>query len=562
MIALTSKKNNNKIYTSERARHLSLLSRSRWKERGRYVPPNTEPFGYVVTKTERVHGLLATYIVVTDLGNERYLVADQADPRNCYAVFAYDQTVQKSGALLQVTSNLSPLPLPSLPSYVPPLGEHIDVTPYNSLMLRRKNVFRKAVDVNKAFWAYVPESLTDVDRHNLGDDLGVAYCVFYWLHFFRVSQKRPKDAWIDLSSVFCEDFFGWRLWSRVKQKLIAADIMEITKRDAHEDDYGLGVEVWEERGVKGGRCYGYRLREDLRHSIHRKVYLTDRKAVKLLKAYKSVHGYTRKWLRKNLECITIAPVPDVVLQAIAADEDQPGEIIDKVAAYREQIRWINDKAWKFIVDDFSGRIHTTVTQLKRELRPFLRVNGLPLAQIDIKCCQLLLIGWLAKEAGLVDARYLRICEDDLYSYIAEKLSLNRKDVKLQLMQRGLFSSNRSRHQQTVVMRFFAKDFPKIMAFVRQKKRGAKTKDNLKPHNRLACAAQMAEVEFVIDRVCARIRRERPATFVTTIHDSLLFLPDNADYVMFVMADEFNKLHLRPKLEVQIYGEDQEKTSVV
>ena len=49
-------------------------------------------------------------------------------------------------------------------------------------------------------------------------------------------------------------------------------------------------------------------------------------------------------------------------------------------------------------------------------------------------------------------------------------------------------------------------------------------------------------------VCERIRKERPDCWVATIHDSILTLPDNVEYVLSVMRDEFGKLGVAPRLE--------------
>lgn len=55
---------------------------------------------------------------------------------------------------------------------------------------------------------------------------------------------------------------------------------------------------------------------------------------------------------------------------------------------------------------------------------------------------------------------------------------------------------------------------------------------------------------MIFTVCERIRRERPDCWLTTIHDSVLCLPEDGEYVRNVMADEFEKLGIKPTLEVK------------
>jgi len=63
-------------------------------------------------------------------------------------------------------------------------------------------------------------------------------------------------------------------------------------------------------------------------------------------------------------------------------------------------------------------------------------------------------------------------------------------------------------------------------------------------------SQRAESKFIIHTVCDRIRRERPDAFVATIHDSVLVLPSDADFVVAVMKEEFAKIGLSPRLEIE------------
>jgi len=257
-----------------------------------------------------------------------------------------------------------------------------------------------------------------------------------------------------------------------------------------------------------------------------------------------------RWLESNLHQVTVEPPPDEVLADIAKED------IGKIEAYLAQIEDIREANWTFTVDEFSGRVHTNLTYLKSELREYLRVNGKPLCQIDIKCSQPLFIGLLAKVAGYADERYIELCQGDLYGWIAEEMSLDRKVVKEQFSQRGLFSSNRSRHQKSQVMLFIKNEFPLIYEYIRITKAGKKTKANPKAHNVLAKMAQESEVKFIMT-ACKRIKKQFPFMWVNTIHDSIVVLPENAEHVRLVLVDEFRKIDLKPRLEIELYvREDQ------
>ncbi len=188
----------------------------------------------------------------------------------------------------------------------------------------------------------------------------------------------------------------------------------------------------------------------------------------------------------------MADVPDERLLELAAEEGDPQV---KFYTYREQIDLIRDRSWIFVADRFSRRIHTNLTQLKRELRAGLRVAGQPLVQIDIKNSQPLFIGLAARKDGFEDRRYLELCQADLYQHLADRGGWTRKEVKEQLTQAALFAANTSRHQGLPVKQLFDAEFPTMATFIREMKMGKKTRENPKPHNKLARLAQKTEANF-------------------------------------------------------------------
>jgi hypothetical protein len=309
------------------------------------------------------------------------------------------------------------------------------------------------------------------------------------------------------------------------------------------------------RGIKGHRCYGYRFaREEYRHATVRKRPITNPKLIEIIKAHRNVRYPVQRWLEESLQQVEMADVPQEMLMELALEKGDP-EV--RYASYREQVDLIRDKGWVFVVDNFSRRVHSNLTQLKRELRAALRVAGQPLVQIDIKNSQPLFIGLAARKKGVEDRHYLDLCQQDLYQHLADRGGWTRNEVKEQLTQAALFASNASRHQRLPVKRLFDEAFPRIARFIHDMKAGEKTDDNPKPHNALAKLAQKTEANFLIygmggitPGVCERIRNESPNCWIGTIHDSLLVLPEMAEYVRGVMLEEFAKLGVRPRLEVE------------
>jgi len=528
-----------------------LFTAKVWQKRG-YLPiPDIAPAAVLCLSTIRVQHtekVIPSYYMVVSRSEDTLTIVDTS----CN-LYSYEQVepiyVQKRRTSVESTtsavetsintsihSSPSPSPLPFVPQKVDRNDVSADVHEGFVIIKQEKDHKGKA--------AYVPECFTVEDEQTLGLWKEEAYCVFHMLHYLRVTQQKGKDAWIDLACNLMEDLMGWRSWQAVKALLLNSGILEQTKV---EQGY---YDTDRPRGIKGCRAYGYRFRNPAyRNAKFRLRLLSKKKLIDRLHGYKTVTKPVQTWLKKNLEKVEILDVADEKLREIAVAEDiGTGSIESRVDSYREQIRWIREKVWRFQVDGFSHRIHTNLTQLKTELRAYLRVDGQPLVEIDIKNSQPLFIGLAAKEKGVVDERYLELCQQDLYQYLADKGGWDRKRVKQQLTQQALFASNYHDAQRSPVKMLFDSEFPRIAEFIRRQKVGKKTDQNPKPWNKLAELAQRKEADFVISKVCDRIRQENPKCWVTTIHDSILTVPQFLDLVMAVMRDEFAKLGVEPKLK--------------
>lgn len=557
------------LLTLAQVHRLGLMSKTAWAGRGRRLQDGAVPVGIVSQVEVKVRGIGAQP-VVKDLGGDFYLVSARY-----YEVYSESQTTTKqSRSKKQGCKNSDRIissPLSRLSSLVSP---EVTETATIARDFKAKHAISKSRTsplapraVNKDAWAYVPISLTEEDKSKLGPDLEVAYCVMHLLHYFRVRQQMGRHDWIALSRDYCVDRFGGRSgtnWYQVRDKMLAHKILFKTEETVRQDEYGLGIEQYAPRGFEGHLPYGYRLREDLRAAKTRKTPLTDPRAVKISLG-KQVSGYTLRWLEKNLHRVSIEPVPHEKLVEIATHDDDPTATAeDKSDAYAEAVRWITEGSYYFTIDDFSGRVHTNLTGLKRELRPYLRVDGRPLTQIDIPCSQLAFIGLCARAAEgqyrkkFVDGHFFEVWGRDLYTHLGDQLGLSRKEVKLHLTQRALFSSNRSDHQRHPVKKAFDAEFPLLASFIKmvkdlKPKATADEDTKRKPYRVLAQKAQKAEREFVIDGVCRRLRSERPDMWASTIHDSVIVTCDDAEYARAVMLNEFAKQGLHPTLKFENYA---------
>ena len=194
---------------------------------------------------------------------------------------------------------------------------------------------------------------------------------------------------------------------------------------------------------------------------------------------------------------------------------------------------------------FGWRFHSNLTRLKAEARRALRVNGKPLAEIDIKNSQPLFLAKLLKERGVAGCeRYIEICQQELATPTSRrKAGVTRAEAKAAIIETVFFARLGARH---AVKTLFKREFPQVWEFIEEVKK--------KDHRKLARLLQRTEAKFVIYSVCERIRMENPAMFIATIHDSILHLPKDSAYVRAVLEAEFAKWGLKPRLEIENYGD--------
>lgn len=428
------------FWSYTQATNQGFLSKSQWAQRKRQ-PIEDAPFVIVVRKSAKSGGW-GIHPILEDLGEDIYLIAT-----DYYYVIHKDNTVPiepkvsrksttcaglssndnsgESGNAIGVESQVfvssscissSNQPSSSVPPSLPITSIDRKEVDENSIPVGKTRDFmiinRHESCVNKPC-AFVPENFSREDEARLGDLAEEAYCVFHNMHLFRVIRRLPKDAWIDLNY----DYFDRLLphWRKLRPMLLDG----ILERTEVEEFPLLGIAV--PRGVKGGKCYGYRFaNEEYRNATVRKRPITDPKLIEMIEAHKNVKYPVQRWLEDNLQQIEMADIPDGKLLEVAEAEGEDDPQV-RFYTYKEQVNLIRDKAWVFVADGFSRRIHTNLTQLKRELRAYLRVAGRPLVQLDIKNSQPLFIGQAAaRKYGVEDRHYLEMCQGDLYQYLADQ----------------------------------------------------------------------------------------------------------------------------------------------
>ena len=272
---------------------------------------------------------------------------------------------------------------------------------------------------------------------------------------------------------------------------------------------------------------GYRLSEEWRPKTFR---LVPGPGKRHLRKNKYTTQAVVTWLRRNLARIQVAIPTRQELQAIANPTGlRTQKQTDELAGiFRDQLLLLRDQPIIFEIDEFGRRVHTPLTRLKSELRRYLTVNGQHPIELDIKNCQPTCLAIELQAQGIKCPKYLEACQQGLYEFVASELGIERGEAKALVIERFFFGKRRCHGVETV----FEDYFPEVVAFIRKTK--------AKDYKKLAQLLQRRESKIVIYTVCEQIRQARPDSWISTIHDSLLCVPRDRDFVKLALEDEFKR----------------------
>lgn len=263
-------------------------------------------------------------------------------------------------------------------------------------------------------------------------------------------------------------------------------------------------------------------------------------------------------------------VLDSLVESGEIKDGQRRRELDKVERF---MSYATDPCALFVKKDRFGRIHTNVTQLKKEVRTeCLYCDGRPTVSVDIKSSQGAFLGKIlgmlpdpatvlsrgghsaVKELALqmpkVDmVQYVEECGRyngllrgrELYEHFSRRISadplydgkVDRAEAKhgFFLFLFGPVTEDRDRGSlRAAVRRVWESDFPVLLGVLEHLKRS--------DYAALARAMQCVESEFVFGRVIPRVMREVGCPFCT-VHDSVIVPVEYGDRVKALMDSELD-----------------------
>lgn len=492
----------------DEAESAGLLSRSSWRRHGRKVPKDAVPPAVVVKKKSRLHKTDKQLVVpILEDNGELLVIAD-----SWVDVFTEDQTTKQKKPKLPETTVTSALLQQEQEGGG---GEGSLMTPNESEVMSPKDITdtRLKTDICKvnSVRAYVPEALVLPDTCPVKEQIWWFLGLLYWKHLERrETWETPMNLMYDFLKANIPNWPTVWKWCD-----------------------GLGLVERTPGYTPGERSYGYWTALPYREQTHRLRTFTHAGLAKRLRAIQRRH-FSRPimlHLRKQLERLS-ADMDEFIARFITSPNRH---------YYQAHLQTILDGEWRLTADGFSGRFHSNVSNMFKPLRSLLRVDGEPdtLGETDIKNSQPLFLAMAAREAGVDDQKYLRLCEEgQIYEHIAGRLGVLRESAKEEII-KFFYAKNGYR---STAKSIFDLEFPQIAGFIRQ----VKTKD----HKRLSRQMQVAERKFVIDTVCERLKRLRPDMFLTTIHDAVVARKPDCELIVTVMKEAFAENGVHPRLDWQ------------
>lgn len=347
----------------------------------------------------------------------------------------------------------------------------------------------------------------------------------------------------------------------------------IRKLVVHGDKYLLaliGLNIIQRSGnaIKGQSSYQYCFTDEYQSKyvslplnnakLIRRIEMAQTKARKEIA--KSIWGHSGQV--KYLKLLTIDPSCFEFIEAnYNAGTDKYNYLIASVT------RIMNGNI-SYKVDSTSGRFHSNVTNMAKGLRPYLRINGELLANLDIKNSQPYLSTILLTNPGKVshltkNPTFALLCEalevpsnQDVKKYISlvnsghiyeylmtefskEGLELTRDETKRQVL-RILFARNRMPKDVTnkKARQIFQNRFPTVHRIF-SKIRGSEKGDKFTNFKRFAILLQRIESHLMLDIILKRIYKELPGTIAVTVHDSIMTgaITNNVDAISKIMIEE-------------------------
>jgi hypothetical protein len=392
---------------------------------------------------------------------------------------------------------------------------------------------------------YIPSNL----KLGAGRHSDKYYYILTQLYYGKIFNKRIEhESFVNLSAKILHDILGCN-YKKYLQFLLVNGIIET------DNQY-----------IIGQKSKGYRLTEKYRKQKYEQIQITDKNIIENIAMFRAEQENKIKLNQHRYiyDC----------LQQIKIDAEGARNYIEQniynneeYSSYNISVDLIESKSFFFTVDSTAGRVHNNITNLSRNLRPFLRYNNEKLVEIDIANSQPFLFNILINDYGTYNnycpisvydtnsiLSYVSNKKTDIliyrdntssgkfYEYLMDNLEIyeDRSLFKVRFFKK-VFYSKENLYYISEERKRFTELFPNVSQIISYYK-----KDD---YRNLAISLQRAEAEIMINKVIPKLAEL--GIYALTIHDSILTTPDNTETVKGIILKEFqNQYGLAPTIKTK------------
>lgn len=346
----------------------------------------------------------------------------------------------------------------------------------------------------------------------------------------------------------------------------------------------LGIVERSGKYIPGQTSYKY----DFAPYYHSKYISRPLNDVKLFRRVNKVWNEIRKDEKKTTrgKSEQIKFLKDLEIEPTWREYVETITDIEKYNAVTASATRIENGDLFYSIDNTSGRFHSNVTNMKKDLRPHLRVKGQQLLNLDVKNSQPYLSTIILTNPGKASTltnnrafamllqslnvshnedvkKYIQlVVYGQLYEYLQKEFNLSRDETKRQVL-RILFARNRTPKNELnkKCRAIFREHFPTVHKIF-SKVRGSEKGDKFTSFKRFAILLQRIEAYLMLEIILKRISKELPGVIAITIHDSIMtgILTNNVQAVRKIIEEELTDfVGFRPQIKIEglkgIEGED-------
>ena len=387
-----------------------------------------------------------------------------------------------------------------------------------------KQVKEEEPNLNNTVTLFIPESVS-VDTLKK-DSYWSQYNRFHkllfiisTLHIFRVVRKVGEEDFIQLKSSYLQSMIGAKHTKASLQYLIGAGIIET---DRHF--------------IIGHKSIGYRIapthRTNLRlwplpeGKLKQKMLSIRQEKQKAKQLHQSVH----KYLKQCLYRVTLAP--------------SFGDYLNNFTGNPYNTRLIlHDRLHSAPFFNFSakaGRFYSALTNMPKDMRSMLLIDGEETAEIDLGSSQFYFALNLYPQHSKERQRYYKALQGGIYELINQRCTRpykNRDYYKTKCIAQIFYKKT----SEGIFWDAFKKEFPELAALITSFKKLHSNVD-------LAYLLQKAESDTVILDACEKLMRE--GIPVATVHDSIICKKSDSAFVAKTLeAAAFRAVGEKPVIKV-------------